>query len=130
MPTPNPNAALASEEVASMVHAFDDKGRKDAVRKLAERVRQLENELRYCIEIIEDNLDVKNDLQFQLAKRMVKRPGVIVPAPVTPPTEKPKEVVHFIHCSNCGKAVSTPMTEGTVVRAWVECPECVAKQKP
>jgi len=30
-----------------------------------------------------------------------------------------------IKCSQCGKAVSTEVPEGTVVRAWVECPECM-----
>ena len=35
----------ASEEVATMVHAFPDKGRKDAVRALAARVARLEETL-------------------------------------------------------------------------------------
>lgn len=30
-----------------------------------------------------------------------------------------------IRCSNCGKIVSTPVPKNTVVRAWVECPECL-----
>ncbi len=30
-----------------------------------------------------------------------------------------------IHCSNCGKTVSTPVPTGTVIRAWIECPECL-----
>jgi hypothetical protein len=33
---------LASEEVALMVHAFGDEGRRQAVRRLAARVRRLE----------------------------------------------------------------------------------------
>jgi hypothetical protein len=32
----------ASERIATMVHAFDDAGRKDEVRRLAESVAQLE----------------------------------------------------------------------------------------
>jgi|HubBroStandDraft_2_1064218.scaffolds.fasta_scaffold00006_61 hypothetical protein len=27
----------------------------------------------------------------------------------------------------CGKSVSTEVPEGTIVRAWVECPECIEK---
>jgi hypothetical protein len=30
-----------------------------------------------------------------------------------------------IHCASCGKPVSTPVPKPTIVRAWVECPECV-----
>ena len=30
-----------------------------------------------------------------------------------------------IRCSRCGKSVSTPVPAETVVRAWVECPECI-----
>ena len=33
----------------------------------------------------------------------------------------------YIQCTKCGKAVSTAVPESTLVRAWVECPECVAK---
>jgi hypothetical protein len=29
-----------------------------------------------------------------------------------------------IKCNICGKDVSTEVPEGTVVRAWIECPEC------
>ena len=31
-----------------------------------------------------------------------------------------------IKCSNCGKDVSTEVPEGTIIRAWVECPVCAA----
>lgn len=30
-----------------------------------------------------------------------------------------------IHCNKCGKSVSTEVPDDTIVRAWVECPECV-----
>lgn len=33
-----------------------------------------------------------------------------------------------IHCSRCGKLVSSPVPAGTIVRAFIECPECVEKQ--
>jgi DNA-directed RNA polymerase subunit RPC12/RpoP len=33
-----------------------------------------------------------------------------------------------IWCMNCGKSVSSPVPKGTVVRAYVECPECIAKR--
>ncbi len=32
-----------------------------------------------------------------------------------------------IHCDNCGKSVSTPVPKDTLVRAWVQCPECIEK---
>lgn len=31
-------------------------------------------------------------------------------------------------CSRCGKPVSTEIPDGTIVRAWIECPECIEKQ--
>jgi hypothetical protein len=36
---------------------------------------------------------------------------------------------HFesINCSRCGERVSSMVPEGTMVRAFVECPECIAK---
>lgn len=30
-----------------------------------------------------------------------------------------------IYCNQCGKSVSTEVPDDTIVRAWVECPECV-----
>lgn len=33
-----------------------------------------------------------------------------------------------VQCSRCGKYVSSPVPLGVVVRAWVECPECIEKQ--
>lgn len=33
-----------------------------------------------------------------------------------------------IGCMNCGKSVSSEVPEGTIVRAWVECPECIEKK--
>lgn len=35
-----------------------------------------------------------------------------------------------IHCSDCGKPVSSPVPVGTTVRAWLECPECIKKRTP
>jgi hypothetical protein len=29
---------------------------------------------------------------------------------------------------NCGKGVSTEVPEDTIVRAWVECPECLERK--
>lgn len=44
--------------------------------------------------------------------------------------------IHFLCCNNCGKQVSSGfvpiMTDtpdhGLVVRAWIECPECIEKR--
>ncbi len=33
----------------------------------------------------------------------------------------------MIACSNCGKRVSSP--DGSVIRAWIECPECIEAAK-
>ena len=33
-----------------------------------------------------------------------------------------------IWCMNCGKSVSTEVPEGTLIRASVECPECIEKR--
>lgn len=32
-----------------------------------------------------------------------------------------------LHCAGCGKSVSSRVPEGTVVRAFIECPECIEK---
>ena len=32
-----------------------------------------------------------------------------------------------IHCSKCGSCVSSPVPKDTVIRAWIECPECIEK---
>ncbi len=34
-----------------------------------------------------------------------------------------------IHCSTCGKTVSTEVPDGTTVRAYIECPECIETAK-
>lgn len=33
-----------------------------------------------------------------------------------------------VRCSQCGRSVSSPLPVAVVVRAWVECPECVAQR--
>jgi len=30
-----------------------------------------------------------------------------------------------LHCLMCGRIVSTEVPDNTVVRAWIECPECL-----
>ena len=30
-----------------------------------------------------------------------------------------------LHCNKCGKAVSSPVDKDVIVRAWLECPECI-----
>ena len=39
----------------------------------------------------------------------------------------------YVMCSSCGKRVSNMVTvdpqDGLVVRAWIECPECVQQRK-
>jgi DNA-directed RNA polymerase subunit RPC12/RpoP len=33
-----------------------------------------------------------------------------------------------LKCTICGEPVSTEVPDGTIVRAWIECPECSAKE--
>jgi hypothetical protein len=45
-------------------------------------------------------------------------------------------MIQFLHCHSCGKQVSTGFTPvptdtpdgGIIVRAWIECPECIEKR--
>lgn len=45
--------------------------------------------------------------------------------------------VKFLSCNNCGKQVSTGFypvptdtpDKGLIVRAWIECPECIEKTR-
>lgn len=36
-------------------------------------------------------------------------------------------MAHFVTCSRCCKQVSNPTGVEMIVRAWVECPECIEK---
>lgn len=33
-----------------------------------------------------------------------------------------------LHCNQCGKPVSSPIPKGTIVRAFIQCPECVMRE--
>jgi endogenous inhibitor of DNA gyrase (YacG/DUF329 family) len=44
--------------------------------------------------------------------------------------------VKYLYCNKCGKQVSsgfypliTEMSKDIVVRAWIECPECIQKMR-
>lgn len=47
-----------------------------------------------------------------------------------------KYLIHYLHCNGCGKRVSTAYIpiptdtpdKGLIIRAWIECPECIAKR--
>jgi DNA-directed RNA polymerase subunit RPC12/RpoP len=34
-----------------------------------------------------------------------------------------------IPCNRCGKSVSSEVPDETIIRAWVECPECIEKEQ-
>lgn len=34
-----------------------------------------------------------------------------------------------LHCSVCGKNVSTEVPDGTIVRAFIQCPDCISDGK-
>jgi DNA-directed RNA polymerase subunit RPC12/RpoP len=38
------------------------------------------------------------------------------------------DIIDYVACSRCGKQVSNKVGVELVVRAWVECPECVIKE--
>jgi len=46
-------------------------------------------------------------------------------------------MISFLNCHSCGKVVSTAFTpvptatpdQGLIVRAWIECPECIEKRE-
>lgn len=46
---------------------------------------------------------------------------------MTLPTES--AAASSIRCSSCGKGVSSAVPRGTVVRAWVQCPECLEREQ-
>jgi endogenous inhibitor of DNA gyrase (YacG/DUF329 family) len=33
-----------------------------------------------------------------------------------------------VRCARCGKSVSSPLVEPVILRAWVECPECIEQR--
>lgn len=35
----------------------------------------------------------------------------------------------YIKCNRCGKPVSSMIPKETIVRAWIECPECINYSK-
>lgn len=48
--------------------------------------------------------------------------------------ENEKKPAHIISdmklkCNKCGKSVSTEVPETTIVRGWIECPECIEKSE-
>lgn len=71
-------------------------------------------------------------VHFGLLASRLARATVYGPLPEGGPPKNPchtpnPEDTERIHCAQCGKAVSTPVPKPTIVRAWVECPECVSK---
>ncbi len=34
-----------------------------------------------------------------------------------------------LHCNTCGKAVSTEVPDDTIVRGYIECPECIEEEE-
>lgn len=42
--------------------------------------------------------------------------------------KKVEPLEHYLHCSKCGKIVSTQVPKGTIVRAYIECPECAERE--
>lgn len=48
--------------------------------------------------------------------------------PLPPECKPPKMEGMRLRCNSCGKSVSTEVPCDTVVRAWLECPECIEKR--
>ena len=36
---------------------------------------------------------------------------------------------NYVACSRCGKQCSNETSQEMIVRAWIECPECIEKEK-
>ena len=61
------------------------------------------------------------------AKRTPK-PHRLLQLPNQEEPEMPEAIEYErLHCLNCGKSVSTPVPKDTIVRAWIQCPECIEK---
>lgn len=43
--------------------------------------------------------------------------------------ERQSDGTFRVLCSVCGKSVSSPVLQPIIVRAWVQCPECLEKTK-
>jgi len=39
-----------------------------------------------------------------------------------------RAAITYLRCGYCGKQVSTAVPLATVVRAWIQCPECGEKE--
>lgn len=42
--------------------------------------------------------------------------------------ERERDGSYRVKCSNCGKSVSSPLPIAVIVRAFVECPECIGRR--
>lgn len=42
--------------------------------------------------------------------------------------ERLADGTYRVRCMNCGKSVSNPLPVAVIVRAWVECPECIERR--
>jgi RNA polymerase-binding transcription factor DksA len=43
--------------------------------------------------------------------------------------ERMPDGTYRVCCSRCGKSVSSPLPLPVIVRAWVECPECIESKQ-
>ena len=43
--------------------------------------------------------------------------------------KKDKKLIDYVCCSKCGKQVSNKVGKELIVRAWVECSTCAAKER-
>jgi RNA polymerase-binding transcription factor DksA len=43
-------------------------------------------------------------------------------------TEQMADGTYRVRCMTCGKSVSNPLLVAVIIRAWVECPECIERR--
>jgi endogenous inhibitor of DNA gyrase (YacG/DUF329 family) len=59
--------------------------------------------------------------RLQLAQDAVDE----VLSPAQQAAERMADGTYRVRCMTCGKSVSNPLPIAVIVRAWVECPECL-----
>lgn len=105
-------------------------GRQEGYRR-EEMIRcYIERQVRNRPFVLFDNLSYHSKFPYEVHIYGVIFLGICFEIEIRP--KEKTEVKCFVTCSRCGKRVSNVvlslMKEGIVVRAWVECPECMDKK--
>lgn len=110
----------------------------EEIRKLAEEIRKLicqvfqqKNMTSEAGAVRDKPLAFKDDYlptpDLSHAKLLQLNKPLAQPDSMQKPILSPS-ATERIWCMECGKSVSSEVPKGTVVRAWVECPECIERK--